>query len=214
MVTQNRSVDKIVTHSKTVLEIAIKHQWMIGACYTNTRNIASFSEVHFIDINWKNYNYYKHLDAVKVYRPKYTVARDWETASDLNSILRQADSLLAYSERVIIVPKVNELKNQLLRLIPAHFMLGYSVPTRYGGTDIEPEYFGDRDVHLLGGRPEKQRDLAKKLNVVSIDGNRFTLDAAYGDYFLGEKFVKHPHGGYVNCIVDSIKNIDKLWVNY
>lgn len=207
-------VDKIVTHSRTVLEIAVRHDWMIGACYTNLRNINSFDNIHFIDIDWKNYNFQKHFDAVRLYRPKYTVARDWEKADDLTSILMQADRLLAYAEKVIVVPKVSEQKYKLLSLIPNYLMLGYSVPTRYGGTDIEPSFFGDRQVHLLGGRPEKQRELANQLNVISIDGNRFTLDAAYGDYFLDKKFVRHPLGGYKNCLTDSIRNIDKLWVNY
>jgi hypothetical protein len=71
-----------------------------------------------------------------------------------------------------------------------------------------------RPVHLLGGRPDEQRRLAKYLNVVSIDCNRFTYDAMYGDYFKVNKFVPHPIGGYENCIRNSIVNINSIWEGY
>ena len=50
--------------------------------------------------------------------------------------------------------------------------------------------------------------------VVSFDCNRFTLDAAFGDYFDGETFRPHPVGGYDRCIIDSVKSINKLWASY
>ena len=96
-------------------------------------------------------------------------------------------------------------------LIPAQYVLGYSVPSKYGKTEIPPENFGQREVHLLGGRPDVQRELAKKMNVISLDCNRFTLDAGYGDYFVGDKFIPHKQGGYENCLTDSIININKIW---
>lgn len=90
------------------------------------------------------------------------------------------------------------------------FRLGYSVPTRYGGTPISPEHFIG-DVHLLGGRPDVQRRLADVMDVQSLDGNRFTYDAKFGDYFVGSKFVPHPTGGYETCLQASLTNIAKLW---
>lgn len=52
------------------------------------------------------------------------------------------------------------------------------------------------------------------LTVISIDCNRFTIDARYGKYFNGEKFAKHAVGGYDNCITDSLQSINKIWENY
>lgn len=87
------------------------------------------------------------------------------------------------------------------------------MPSKYGGTELSPyEFIGD--VHLLGGRPDKQRLLGNKMKVYSFDCNRFTLDASFGDYFVGDKFVPHPIGGYDNCIKDSIKQINLIWKNY
>jgi hypothetical protein len=37
----------------------------------------------------------------------------------------------------------------MIKLSSEEFMLGYSVPTKYGGTNIETIYFDSRSVHLL-----------------------------------------------------------------
>jgi len=52
------------------------------------------------------------------------------------------------------------------------------------------------------------------MDVFSFDCNRFTLDAQFGDYFDGETFRPHPIGGYDRCIVDSVKNINRMWNSY
>lgn len=201
---------KIVNHSKRTLEIAQRYGWHIGARYTNLRDIKTFQNITFIDIDWKNYDFEKHLKVVMQVKPKMTVARDIVDIKDLELILREAEILNRYANKVILVPKAKELVNNM-DLIPLQYILGYSVPSKYGKTDIPPENFGRREVHLLGGRPDVQRELAKKMNVVSLDCNRFTLDAGYGDYFVGDKFIPHKQGGYENCLTDSIININKIW---
>jgi hypothetical protein len=52
------------------------------------------------------------------------------------------------------------------------------------------------------------------MRVVSFDCNRFTVDAAYGKFFDGGRFRRHPVGGYTRCLADSISNIDRLWHDY
>ncbi len=204
---------KIVNHSRKTLEIALQHGWEVGARYTNLRDIKTFKNIAFIDIDWKNYNFEKHLNAVKLIRPKMTVARDIENINDFESIMKEAEILHKYCEDIIIVPKAKELINKL-HIIPDKYMLGYSVPSKYGKTDIPPEKFKNRRVHLLGGRPDVQRHLASIMNVVSADCNRFTLDAKFGDYFVGNKFIPHHIGGYENCLNASLVNINKIWEGY
>jgi hypothetical protein len=204
---------KIVNHSKKTLDIATKLGWHVGARYTNLRDIKTFKNVAFIDIDWKNYDFEKHLEAVKLVRPKMTVARDIEDINELGSIILEAEILHKYCEEIIVVPKDIQLVNKL-HLIPEKYILGYSVPSKYGKTEIPPEKFGNRRVHLLGGRPDVQRNLANFMNVVSSDCNRFTLDAKFGDYFVGSKFIPHHKGGYDNCLKDSIININKIWEDY
>jgi hypothetical protein len=129
-------------------------------------------------------------------------------------VLDEAHALRQFADHVVIVPKACQLAEGLSERIPRCFTLGYSVPSRYGGTPIPVSSFEGRAVHLLGGRPDLQRRLAERLPVVSMDGNRFTLDARYGDYFDGETFRPHPRGGYVTCLRASIRSISRLWERY
>lgn len=204
---------RIVTHSKRVASIAARYGWYSGALYTNLRDIREENCVGLIDVRWKEYNYKAHLSAVKKIRPLLTVAQDITDVRYFDDILIQASELAYYAKQVIIVPKDPKLQDIMNTIIPEHFLLGFSVPTRYGQSPIEPKFFR-RPVHLLGGRPDVQRKLANIMHVVSFDCNRFTLDAAFGDYFDGETFRPHPSGGYLRCIEDSILNINKLWEGY
>jgi hypothetical protein len=166
-----------------------------------------------LDIDWKHYDFARHLEAARRHNPLVTVARDVVSLRHLKSVLLEADELSRFAGHVVIVPKAAGFAGRLTELIPSHFLLGFSVPTRYGSTPLLPKEF-DRPVHLLGGRPDVQRQLAEQMPVVSLDCNRFTLDAAFGDYFDGEIFRPHPVGGYHRCIDDSLTNIANLWKTY
>jgi hypothetical protein len=206
-------VIKAITHSKRACDIACRLGWLPGARYTNLRDVRSVERLGFLDIDWKNYNFRQHLAAARATSPLLTVARDIERRTQLAQVLDQAEQLAEVCEHVIIVPKSRSMSDELEFLIPKQFLLGYSVPTKYGGTRIRPRFF-KRPVHLLGGRPDTQRDLATRMKVVSLDCNRFTLDARYGDYFDGERFRPHPVGGYDRCLRDSVVRINQLWENY
>lgn len=206
---------KFIAHSKKAIAIAQEYGWHPGARYTNLRDVKSFNFSYngFLDIDWKNYDFHKHLDIVAQYRPRVTIARDVECIFSLEAILREAECLLKHCDHVAIVPKDPILNGRLNELIPKNFVLGYSVPSKYGGTKVSIDSF-DRPVHLLGGRPDTQRSLAKQLKVFSLDCNRFTLDAQFGDYFDGQTFRPHPSGGYERCLRASLMNINSLWHDY
>jgi hypothetical protein len=206
---------KFVSHSKLAVSIAIEQGWNPGARYTNLRDIKTFQfkSKCFLDIDWKNYSFKKHLDCAEITKPKLTIARDVESIFQLDEILKEAEQLQKHSSLVAIVPKDPYMAGRLEELIPDNYILAYSIPTRYGGTSIPTSSF-KRPVHLLGGRPDVQRKVAQEMNVISLDCNRFTYDAKFGDYFDGETFRSHPQGGYKKCLVDSIKNINLLWKDY
>jgi hypothetical protein len=196
-----------------VQHIAQRYGWLPGINYTYLRKAKHFSSVGFLDINWRSYNFERHLAAVKALSPVMTVAQDVVDARALNLILEQAWQLSLHCQYVVIVPKAASLATEMNFVVPHRFILGYSVPTRHGSTTISPDLF-ERPVHLLGGRPDVQRRLADQMPVFSFDCNRFTLDAAYGDYFDGETFRPHPSGGYERCITESLENINALWDSY
>jgi hypothetical protein len=188
--------------------------WLPGANYRNLRNIKKFRKLGFLDIEWRAYNYDLHLAAIKITRPSITVARDILDFDDFDRVMSEAAELSKWADKVVIVPKDIRLEKYLPDIVPEDFLLGYSLPTSYGGTKINLSCFKGRKVHLLGGHPAKQRKLAEELDVFSIDCNRLTLDASFGDYFDGETFRPHPIGGYDLCIRDSISNINSLWEEY
>jgi len=206
-------VDRFVCHSRRVLRIALKLGWKAGVQYTNLRNVRGVDEIGFLDIDWKAYDFKRHLEAARATRPGLTVAHDVTDEADLERVVDQASDLARFAERVVIVPKDKKLEDGLEERVPQEFWFGYSVPTRYGATPLSPHVFR-RPVHLLGGRPDVQRRIAEMLPVVSLDCNRFTIDACYGDYFDGDGFRPHPVGGYERCIADSIQNVNNLWREY
>lgn len=210
---RSAGVVKFINHSKKAARIAVKHGWHPGARYTNLRDARTFERIGFLDIDWKKYDFKRHISVAAETKPLVTVARDVERRTQLTRVLDEAYALLEHSAIVLIVPKPRSMSGELGQLIPDDFLLGYSVPTKYGGTRIAPEHF-DRPVHLLGGRPDRQRELARHMRVFSLDCNRFTLDARFGDFFDGERFRPHPTGGYDRCITESVKNINSLWTDY
>lgn len=202
---------RVMSYGRKGLDIALKYGWFVGARYTNLRTIRGLNQIGLIDIDWKNYDFDKHLEALKVHRPYLTVAMDILSRQSLPRILKQADVLSKWSEKVVIVPKDPGLGKNFTQKIPKHYVLGYSVPSSYGGTTIPLEWFGEREIHLLGGRPDTQFDLASKLNVHSLDSNRIAVDARYGRYFDGKRFQKHPTWGFYECLDASLSGINKLW---
>jgi hypothetical protein len=202
---------RVMCHGRQTLKVAVKHGWLPGARYTNLRDIAGFDQIGLIDIDWKSYDFNRHLRAVMAARPLLTIARDIEHRSQFERTLNQAEELNCWAGTVVIVPKFLSFGEKYLGLIPRKFLIGYSVPTRYGGTTIPLSIFAGRPVHLLGGRPDVQFRLSSILNVHSVDGNRITLDAKFGDYFDGKRFKPHPSGGYYECIRASLLGVNRLW---
>lgn len=203
---------KFAAHSKLVQDITIAHGWLPAARYTNLRDVRSYARLGFLDIDWKDYNFETHIRAAEKTRPHITIARDVVNVTDLPAVIEEADRLLEFSERVAIVPKDEQFnQSRLADLIPSRFMLAYSVPSRYGGTSVRPELF-DRDTHLLGGAPARQLELANKLQVYSLDCNRFTIDAKFGDRFDGTRFVNARHLGYRECLRQSVVAINDAWL--
>lgn len=56
----------------------------------------------------------------------------------------------------------------------------YEIASKYGSTDVPLSFFQNEFVHALGGSPDKQAILAKKLNLVSLDGNYAMKTASFG----------------------------------
>lgn len=134
--------------------------------------------VTFLDNDFKNYDHQKHVRAVKLHQPKYATVRDVMSEQQckeanitfypFEQIMAWAEELEQLTENVIVIPKYNCFSD-----IPERFVLGYSVPTSYGGTPMPAKMFGGRRVHLLGGSWKAQLEYLALLgdDVISLDTN-------------------------------------------
>lgn len=206
---------RYIAHGKRIQKIASQFGWRPGARYTNLRDVRGFDfeGKGFLDICWKNYDFARHLEAIKIAKPYITVARDIEDVSEMDEILEEAEQLQLYATYVVIVPKDPKLSDCLDKDIPKKYLLGYSCPTRYGSTSIPPHKF-TRPVHLLGGRPDVQRHMAEIMPIYSFDCNRFTIDASYGYFFDGQRFRLLGIRDYDKCLSLSFLGINQLWSDY
>ena len=146
----------------------------------------------FIDNLYENYDHRLHLRTVKKYRPKYCTVRDVMTPTQCkeagikyyspSQILEWGYQLKEYAQNVMIIPKD---ERYLKGIHPADFMIGYSVPSSYGGTPIPIKEFGDWRIHLLGGSVNKQIALWSEMpeNVVSLDNNSLHLASTKGQFW-------------------------------
>jgi len=104
--------------------------------------------------------------------PQIATVLDLEHKSQIPEVFSWAEELSPFVKTIVIIPKIHNIVSLLPRTInQKEIRLGYSVPTKYGGTNVMLMEFCDWPVHLLGGAPHKQFELAHYLNVVSIDGN-------------------------------------------
>lgn len=150
----------------------VEEGWFLGL-RSNGRNKAH-KHMMMIDNEWgDSYNHQQHSNLVKQQKPLIATIKDIESIEQLPQALKHARELAPYCGRVILIPKVK-------CWLPDDYWLGYSIPTSHGGTKIEPQWFGDRNVHLLGGDANDQATYAKVLNVVSLDHNAAMQLADYG----------------------------------
>lgn len=136
--------------------------------------------IDFIDNDFKNPNYEIILEKAKKYNAKYAVCPDIYNEKDLDQVLDLANKLDRNGTTPIVVPKTkfNDAG------IKDGWVLGFSVNSDYGGTNVSYSFFEGHDVHLLGGSIKKQEKdfemlINKKANIVSIDSNYFFKSAAF-----------------------------------
>lgn len=149
-------------------EIATQTGFLYGAQLPDT----VYGPLHFADQNWKNPNRERYIAELKKHRPFMASVLDWESPDQLEEVLGWAEDAAQFVETVMIIPKVIGGIARLPRVIGGKVVrLGYSVPTRHGGTSVPVWEFYGWPIHLLGGNPHRQYEIARYINVISIDGN-------------------------------------------
>lgn len=150
-------------------EIAIQSGYTYGAQLPGT----VYFRPDFVDQNWKRPDRERYIAALAEHRPRMASVLDWERDDQLQEVLGWAEDAAQFVDTVIIIPKVHGGISKLPRRIAgASVRLGYSVPTKHGGTEVMAFEFIGWPVHLLGGSPGQQMRIAQMgLDIRSVDGN-------------------------------------------
>lgn len=152
--------------------IAVSAGYRYGARLPGT----VYQPVYFADQDYKRPDRPAYMAALARHRPAMATVLDWEQAEQLPTVLDWAEEAAQHAARVVIVPKVPGAVDRLPRRIGgADVVLGYSIPTSYGGTQVPAWELAGWPLHLLGGSPNAQMrtylHLAAVADVVSADGN-------------------------------------------
>ncbi len=189
-----------------------RQKGMLVGARTDRYDQLSCCTPQFLDFNFHKPDFELHLRMVKKIQPKYAVAPDILDAKELDDVLEKAEELSKYATNVIIVPHLSGLVEK----IPSKFVIGYSIPTSYGGAEIGMWELQGRKVHLLGGTPRQQFKAWQYIpGVVSIDGNSYIKMAQYGKY-LGKDLtwqsdLKNTGKDMGDLIKLSIDNLVRVW---
>ena len=133
--------------------------------------------LYMSDQDWKSPNRAAYMQALQAHRPVMASVLDLEREEQLPEVLSWAEEAAQWAqESVMIIPKAFDVIDRIPLVIGGKaVVLGYSVPTRFGGTCVPIWEFAGRPVHLLGGSPHRQmreyHALSGMSPVVSADGN-------------------------------------------
>jgi hypothetical protein len=134
-------------------ESALRHGW----CYGAQLPAAVYAPLHFADQDWKKPNLSRYLAAVAAHRPAIATVLDLERDEQFSEVLAWGEAVAPYVERIVIIPKLVGSISRLPRQVGGReVVLGYSVPTSYGGTTVPLWEFDGWPIHLLGGSPHSQ----------------------------------------------------------
>ena len=197
-------------------EIAINAGYRYGAQMPRT----VYFDPWFCDQDWRKPNRKRYMAALAKHRPHMASVLDLEQESQLDEVLSWSEDATQWVDVVMIIPKIFSIIEKLPRSIGSkQVRLGFSVPTKFAGTSVPCWEFGGWPVHLLGGSPHKQMELAHYMNVHSADGNYANLMATkYNKFWHNSKWHElAKHGGHVDhdapyvAFERSCKNIMEAW---
>lgn len=151
--------------------------------------------LYFADQDWKKPIRSAYMEALQKYRPTMATVLDWEQEDQLPEVLSWAEEAAQWVvSAVVIIPKVVGSIDRIPHKIGGRdVVLGYSVPSKFGATNVPCWEFSGRKVHLLGGSPHRQmrewQYLSCLADVVSADGNMSNLMATRCKYWEAGRWV-------------------------
>lgn len=210
---QIETVDLITTGRYDLTEYARKHGWLVGSEISYLNHHENHNRiVDFIDMDWREPNPDALIAACMRHKPKYAIAGDYEHIDDgetvgepIDVVNKRARQLTEWVDKPIVVPhRPGEPKE-----VPDCALVGYSTPTRYGGTQAPLWEYQGKDVHVLGGTMNNIKLVINHLgsSINSIDTNTMHRDATqYGEYWSISKPNRKKHQSSQPRIKDTYEN--------
>lgn len=161
----------------TFYKIATSAGFKYGAQLPDT----IYGPLYFADQDWKNPDRDRYMAELARHQPYMASVLDWERDEQLPEVLGWAEEAAPYVSVIMLVPKlIGGIARLPHRIGGKPIRLGFSVPTRFGGTPVPAWEFAGWPVHLLGGSPHQQARLYHYFNVASVDGNMISKMATGG----------------------------------
>lgn len=186
-------------------EIALSHGFLYGAQMPGT----VYFPPMFCDQDWKKPDRQKYMACLAVHKPHMASVLDLEQPEQLDDVLGWSEDAAAYVDVVMIIPKFFGAIELLPRVIAGkQVRLGYSVPTKFGGTEVPVWEFTGWPVHLLGGSPQAQMQMCNYLHVVSADGNYAHKMAIQYGQFWAPGNARYAQNRYWPKLSEAGNNVD------
>jgi hypothetical protein len=159
-------------------KIAATHGFRYGARLP----CANTQRPWFADQDYLHPDRTAYMAALARHRPHMATVIDWLLPEQWPEVLSWAEEAAPFVEMLVLIPKVQGTIWKIPKTIGGTpVILGFSVPTRYGGTTVPVREFDGWPVHLLGGSPHAQMryydDFRGYAEVLSADGNMANLQA-------------------------------------
>lgn len=170
--------------NKRYATMAQQHGWLYGSQIVGK---TFYYNPVFVDQNWKNPQPDLYFKAIRRLKPYSATVIDIENNTTYKEALRWAEIIAPYVNDIIFIPKVDIIADlpRVVKQTPTR--LGYSVPTKYAGTDVPFDAFIDAHIgiHLLGGSPTAQFKLWQYAgkSVTSLDNNYIHKTGTWGVYW-------------------------------
>lgn len=209
--------------NKRFCEIAVAAGYKYGARLPET----TYAEVYFADQEYRNPNRQAYMKALAKHRPEMATVMDWEAAPQFTEVMDWAEEASQYVQDIVIIPKVMDISLLPRTINSKRVVIGYSIPTTYGGTSLPLWELQGWPVHLLGGSPHRQmrefQAMRAFCDVVSADGNMMQKMANSRCLYWSAH--KGPNGHWIElkravendapyeCFRRSCESIRRAWLN-
>jgi len=207
------SVDLVTTGRNDLTSYAEQYGWLVGSELSYIPHHERHGRtLDFIDMAWDDPKPDDLISACMKHEPKYAIAGDYEHRDDgelvgepIEVVNERAELLTQWVDHPVVVPHLPGEPAE----VPDCAIVGYSTPTRYGGTEAPLWEYQDKDVHVLGGTMNGIKLVVDHLgdSINSIDTNTMHRDATqFGEYWSQSTPARKRTAGTSNDIREAYEN--------